>query len=64
MGNGTKLVMQMQLGGDLENTWIMFDHVKHVAGRTTMACHAYDFSYYKMMTIIICDMQFEDIEVQ
>jgi hypothetical protein len=56
--------MQMQLGGDLENTWIMFDHVKHVAGRTTMACHAYDFSYYKMMTIIICDMQFEDIEVQ
>jgi hypothetical protein len=41
-GNGVGLVAQMQLKGDLENYWIMFDHVKHIAGWTTMACHVYD----------------------
>jgi hypothetical protein len=29
-----------------------------------MACHVYDSIYYKVMTIVICDMQLEDIEVQ
>jgi hypothetical protein len=29
----------MQPTGDLQNVWIMFDHVKCVAGWTTMACH-------------------------
>ncbi len=30
-----------------------------------MAYHIYDLvDYYKVMTIAICDMQFEDIEVQ
>ncbi len=64
MGNGASLVMQMQLGGDLGNTWIMLDHVKHVTGWTTMACHVHDLAYCKMMTITICDIQYEDIEVQ
>jgi hypothetical protein len=50
----------MQLGGDLQNVWIMFNHVKHVVGWTTMACHVYDLAYYTMMTIMICDMQYED----
>jgi hypothetical protein len=45
----------MQLAGDLQNVWIMFDHVKHVAGWTTMVCHVYDPAYYKMMTIMVCD---------
>ncbi len=31
VGSGANLVMRMQLGGDLENAWIMFDHVKYVA---------------------------------
>jgi hypothetical protein len=26
--SGCELVKQMQLGGDLQATWIMFDHVK------------------------------------
>jgi hypothetical protein len=29
-----------------------------------MACHVYDPIYCKALTITICDMQFEDIEVQ
>jgi hypothetical protein len=29
-----------------------------------MACHVYYPFYYKMMIIVICDMQFEDIKVQ
>ena len=28
--NGVDLVKRMQPGGDLENSWIMFDHVKPV----------------------------------
>jgi hypothetical protein len=42
----------------------MFDHVKCVDGWTIMACHVYNLAYCKMMTIVICDMQFKDIEVQ
>ncbi len=42
----------------------MFDHVKCVVGWTTMTCHVYDIVYCKMMTITICDMQFEDIKIQ
>ena len=29
-GSGVDLVKRMQLGGDLENVWLMFDHVKHI----------------------------------
>jgi hypothetical protein len=28
--SGMDLVRQMQLKGDLENAWIMFDHIEHV----------------------------------
>ncbi len=31
------LVCRMQLGGDLENAWLMFDHVK---------CHGYRLSTF------------------
>jgi hypothetical protein len=47
----------MQLGDDLQNAWMMFGHVKHVQGWTTMACHVYDLVYCKVMTIAVCDMQ-------
>jgi hypothetical protein len=57
------LVKQMQLGGDLENSWMMFDHVKHVQSCTTMACHIYDHVYCKVMSIAICNMQLEDIKI-
>jgi hypothetical protein len=47
----------MQPSGDLQTCWIMFDHVKHVNGLTTLACHVYDPIYYKVMTISIYNMQ-------
>jgi hypothetical protein len=56
VGSGATFVMRMQPGGDLQNVWIMFDHVKRVAGWTTMACHVHNPIYYKVMTIVICDM--------
>jgi hypothetical protein len=56
VGSGVSFVTQMQLARDLQNAWIMFDHVNHVVGWTTMACHVYNSTYYKMTTIVICDM--------
>ena len=54
------LVKKMQPGGDLEDVWIMFDHVKHVKHWTTMACHVYDSTDCRVMTIVVCDKQSED----
>ena len=61
-GNGVDLVKRMQPGGDLERSWIMFDHVKRVKEWTTMAAHVYEFC--KVMTIVICDMKTEDADSQ
>ena len=30
VGNEVNMVKRMQCGGDMENLWIMFDHVKHL----------------------------------
>jgi len=54
----------MQLDDDLQNVWMMFDHVKRVQRWTTMAYHVYDSIYYKVMTIVVYDMQSKDTEVQ
>ena len=59
-GSGVDLVRRMQPGGDLQDSWIMFDHVKRVDKWTTMACHVYDSRYCKVLTVAICDMQSED----
>jgi hypothetical protein len=45
----------MQTARDLQNVYIMFDHVKHVGNWTTMDCHVYDPAYYKGLTIVVCD---------
>jgi hypothetical protein len=37
--NGVDLVRRMQPSGDLQNCWLMFDHVKRVQEWTTMAYH-------------------------
>jgi hypothetical protein len=60
-GFGVHLVKRMQLGGDLEDVRIMFDHVKCIKHWTTMACHVYDSAYCQVMMIAVCDMQSEDI---
>ena len=44
----------------MENSWIMFDHVKRLKYWTTMTCHVYDNRYCKVLTIACCDMQSED----
>jgi hypothetical protein len=54
--NGVDLVRRMQPSGDLQNCWLMFDHVKRVQEWTTMACHVYHIMYYKVFNITICDM--------
>ncbi len=63
-GSGVDLVKRMQPGGDLEHAWIMSDHVKRVAKWTTMACHVYDGTYQRIMTIACCDFQSEDKDAQ
>jgi len=63
-GSGVDLVKRMQLDGDLENVWLMFDHVKCVKDWTIMAWHVYDTGCRKVMTIVVCDMESEDIKVQ
>ena len=63
-GSGVHLVNRMQPGRDLEHAWIMFDHVKRFKSWTTMACHVYDSSYYRVMTITVCDMQSENAAAQ
>ena len=55
-GSGMDLVKRMQPGGDLENTWLKFDHVKHVKEWTTMVCHVYNAAYCKVMTITVCNI--------
>jgi hypothetical protein len=54
----------MQPTRDLQNMWIMFDHVKRVVGQTTMAYHVYDLIYCKILTITICDMQSMDTKAK
>ena len=58
------LVTRMQPGGDLQDSWLMFDHMKHVNNWTTIACHIYDSQYCRVMTVVVCNMQFEDCELQ
>ncbi len=58
------LVRRMQPRSNLQNAWLMFDHVKYVKEWTTMAYYMYDAEYEKVMTIAICDMQSKDMKVQ
>ena len=58
--SGVKLVKRMQVGGDMENSWIMFDHIKRLKDWSTMTCHMYDSRYYKPLTIACCNMQSKD----
>jgi hypothetical protein len=63
-GSGVHLVNRMQPGRNLEHSWIMFDHVKRVKNWTTMACHVYNSTYCRVMTIVVCDMHSEDAAAQ
>lgn len=63
-GSGVDLVRRMQPSGDLEHAWMMFDHVKRVSKWTTMACHVYDGTFQRILTIACCDFQSEDKDAQ
>jgi hypothetical protein len=55
-GSGLSLGHRMQPGGDLENEWVMFDHIKRIKEWTTFGVHVYDPNYRSVMTIAVCDM--------
>ncbi len=58
-----ELVKLMQLDGDLENTWMMFHHVKHHGEKyITMVCHVQDPFYYKVTTIVVYNMKSKSID--
>jgi hypothetical protein len=59
-GSGVELVNRMQVGWDMKNSCIMFDHVKRLMDWTTMTYQLYDSRYCKVLTIACCDMQSED----
>ena len=59
-GSSVDLVKRIQGGGDMENSWIMLDHVKRMKDWTTLACHVYDSKYCKVLIIACCDMQSDD----
>ena len=63
-GSGVDLVKRMQPEEDLQNAWVMFDHVKRVKYWTTMTSHVYNSTYCRVMTIATCDMQSEDCKAQ
>jgi hypothetical protein len=63
-GSGVSLVCRMQFGRDLENEWIMFDHIKRIKEWITFGVHVYDPDYCSVMTIAVCDMQLEMADAQ
>ena len=64
LGSRVDLVQRMQLDGDLQDVWIMFDHMKRVKCYTTFARHVYDFCYSKVKIIVLCDMKSEIHDAQ
>jgi hypothetical protein len=59
-GSDVALVKMMKVGGDMENSWIIFDYVKCLKDSTTVVCHVYDSRHCKVSTIACCNMQSED----
>lgn len=60
IGNINNLARRMKCGGDMENSWIVFDHVKNLHEWITMTCKIYDNMHCKILTIACCDMPLED----
>ena len=48
----------------MENLWIMFGHIKCLKDHTNLACHVYDSTYFKVLTIACYDMQSKDSTTQ
>lgn len=64
LGSGVDLLKRMQPGEDLEYAWLTFDHVKRVKKWTIMGYYVYDPAYCRIMTIVIPNMQSQDVAAQ
>jgi hypothetical protein len=53
----------MQSGSDMENSWIMVNHVKQLNDKAMMACYAYNNKDSKISTTTYYDMQPKDVVV-
>ena len=63
-GSGVNLICRMQSIGGLENKYVMFDHMQILKDWKILGVHVYDPEYYKIMTIVVCDMQSEKENAQ
>lgn len=52
--SGVNCVKCMQVGRDMKNYWVLFDHIKCLKDWTTLAYHMYDSKYCKVPTIVFC----------
>lgn len=59
LATGVEIVNCIHARRCMENSWIIFNHVKGLKDWTKMACHVYNTKYCKVFTYICCDMQFE-----
>lgn len=46
----------------MENSWMMFDHVKLLHNWTILVCHVYNNKHYKVLIVICFDMLLEDVQ--
>lgn len=58
--SGVDLVKRMHVGENMENSWIIFEHVKCLKDCTTLTCHVYHSKHCKVLTIMCCDIQSKD----
>lgn len=54
--NGMDLMKHMQVGGNMEKLFKIFDHVKCLKNKTIQTCHMYDNKYCKVLIIACCDI--------
>lgn len=64
MASGIDLVNKMRPGGELGESWVLFDFVKRMKDWTTMACHVYNPFLQELQTLAICEFKVEDTEAQ
>ena len=57
LGSGVDFVKHIQIGGYMENLWIMFNQVKCLKDWTTLMCHIYYSKNCKVLTIAYFDIQ-------
>ena len=56
VGSGINQVRCMQYGRDMENSYMMFDHVKRLCNWIITMCHVYNNNHCKVLTIAYCDI--------